>query len=387
MLFNSYFNLNKNTNNKSNNSNKNIIYIYNVFNMFVNINDTILNNNFLNIIKSNYKFNFVNKQYLYIIKRKKILIKWKNKLLFNRNKNIINKYNILSMSLKKIFTSTPKVKHTNNNIYILLFMFNRNRIYLKKVLKKLKFIIIKRKLIKEKEIDLQIYMYNILHLKIILKKTLNNKNIIIFLKKYFLTKTYLDNFKLNNLNLSNLKKIIYKVYLKNIYINIVNINYVYMENNIFINALINKLNDRKKKALRILKQGLKLIKIAQLDPNFLKEKKKKIKDNMKIDNYKYINHIYSYLEDKYNTLFKYMKNIHIIGVSLEAKGRLTRRMTASRSLHKFRYKGNLKNIYSFNFGLPISLNLGSIRSNITKNKKDGKNKNGSFSILSLINTY
>ena len=291
------------------------------------------------------------------------------------------------MSLKKIFTSVPKVKHTNNNIYILLFMFNRNRIYLKKILKKLKLIIIKRKLIKEKEIDLQIYIYNILHLNILLKKTLNNKNIIIFLKKYFLAKTFLNNFKLNNLNLTNLKKIIYKIYLKNIYINIININYVYMENNIFVNALINKLNDRKKKALRILKQGLKLIKIAQLDPNFLKEKGKKIKNNIKIDNYKYINYIYSYLEDKYNTLFKYMKNMHIIGVSLEAKGRLTRRMTASRSLHKFRYKGNLKNIYSFNFGLPISLNLGSIKSNITKNKKDGKNKNGSFSILSLINTY
>jgi hypothetical protein len=34
----------------------------------------------------------------------------------------------------------------------------------------------------------------------------------------------------------------------------------------------------------------------------------------------------------------------VTGVRLEAAGRLTRRYTASRSVFKFRYKGNLKNI-------------------------------------------
>ena len=36
----------------------------------------------------------------------------------------------------------------------------------------------------------------------------------------------------------------------------------------------------------------------------------------------------------------------LVGIRVEAKGRLTKRLTASRAVYKIRYKGYLKNIYS-----------------------------------------
>jgi len=160
-----------------------------------------------------------------------------------------------------------------------------------------------------------------------------------------------------------------------------------MDNTIFIDALTRKLNDRKKNALKTLNNSLKLIKIAQLNYNILKEKAINFNNIYKITDYKYINSINTLIEDKHNIIFKNLRNIHIIGVSLEAKGRLTRRMTAARSVYKHKYKGSLKNMYSFFHNLPISLFRGLIRSNISKIKSNSKNKNGSFSVLSLINTY
>lgn len=41
-----------------------------------------------------------------------------------------------------------------------------------------------------------------------------------------------------------------------------------------------------------------------------------------------------------------LKHNKIRGVRIEAKGRLTRRYTASRSVYKMRYKGGLKNVDS-----------------------------------------
>jgi hypothetical protein len=78
-----------------------------------------------------------------------------------------------------------------------------------------------------------------------------------------------------------------------------------------------------------------------------------------------------------------MRNIHITGVSVETKGRLTRRITAARSVHKLKSKGNLKNIYS-NIG--ESLTRGYIKSNINYIKDKSNNENGSFGLTILTNT-
>jgi hypothetical protein len=91
--------------------------------------------------------------------------------------------------------------------------------------------------------------------------------------------------------------------------------------------------------LKVFKGGLKLVRIAKINTNILLKVNNFLKNNIK--EYKFINLINNI---EYKNIFMSMKNLHIIGINLEAKGRLTRRMTASRSVYKFKSKGSFKNI-------------------------------------------
>jgi hypothetical protein len=65
---------------------------------------------------------------------------------------------------------------------------------------------------------------------------------------------------------------------------------------------------------------------------------------------------------------------------LETSGRLTRRYTASRSVSKLIYKGNLLNINSSYNGLSSVLLKGNQKSNIQYTKLKSKTRIGSFGI-------
>ena len=75
-----------------------------------------------------------------------------------------------------------------------------------------------------------------------------------------------------------------------------------------------------------------------------------------------------------------IKYKHVTGFRLEAKGRLTRRYTASRSVSKLRYKGNLMNIDSSFRGLSSVILKGNLRSNVQYTKINSKTRIGSFGI-------
>lgn len=307
-----------------------------------------------------------------------------------------------TLSLKRIFINLPYIKHNYNNISIIIFLFNKNRIYLKNKLKKLKIISmlnesnikiknnIKMKLMNK---DINLTTINSKeHVYFSLKKILNglikNKLIYSFFKRTYLGNIYSNNVKFNYLNLINLKNIIYNIYNKKVIINLTNIKYIYLENNIFIDNLTRKLNDRKKGILKVLKKALKLIKIAEINPIYIL-KKNKINEYIKnlVDIKTYLNYIDKYSYDKSKAALKSMKNIHITGISIEAKGRLTRRMTASRSVYKLKFKGNLKNIYSCYYNISTSLLRGFIKSNMNTVRRSSKNKNGSYGITSSLNTF
>ena len=75
-----------------------------------------------------------------------------------------------------------------------------------------------------------------------------------------------------------------------------------------------------------------------------------------------------------------LKYKHITGFRLEAKGRITRRYTASRSAFKLRYNGNLMNIDS-SFRKLSSVTLkGNLRSNVQYTKVKSKTRIGSFGV-------
>jgi hypothetical protein len=344
-------------------------------------------------------------------------------------------------SLKRVFISFPYIKHTNNNVNILIFIFNKYKLLLLNKIKKLNrlFYIYKNKINKHKNsmvkfnkkfnkkfknynnstngykkfneyrksnkhnkyINKKIINVNIKNEKKLnfLENSLNKKpklnlnNLINFknfmvnsilhrkkkniFKKNYISSLYLNVFKYNNLNLINVKNIIYKIFNKKVNINIIDMKYLYLDNSNLIQAITRKLNDRKKKVLKVLKKTLKLIKLAK----FLK-----ITNKFSNINIHYLKNI-MYIKAKsiYSNIIKNLKNKHLIGIFLEAKGRLTRRMTASRAVYKLRYKGNMKNPYSIN--KTTKLSRGYIKPNVIINKNNSYNKNGSFGITSKVNTY
>ena len=81
-----------------------------------------------------------------------------------------------------------------------------------------------------------------------------------------------------------------------------------------------------------------------------------------------------------NSVLDSINNKSITGIRLEATGRLTRRYVAARSIHKLRYKGNLKNLDSSYKGFSSVLLRGHAKSNVQYTKLKSKRKIGSFGL-------
>ena len=74
--------------------------------------------------------------------------------------------------------------------------------------------------------------------------------------------------------------------------------------------------------------------------------------------------------------------MHVIGLKLEANGRLTKRLIASRALKKIKVRGSLNNIFSsVNKNSAIDFK-GFEKSNINYISGNSYNRNGSFGIKS-----
>jgi hypothetical protein len=82
----------------------------------------------------------------------------------------------------------------------------------------------------------------------------------------------------------------------------------------------------------------------------------------------------------YKNIIKNLKYKHLAGFRLEANGRLNRRYTASRSMSKVKYKGNLLNIDSSYKGLSSVLLRNNLSSNLQYTKLNSKTRIGSFGL-------
>jgi hypothetical protein len=85
-----------------------------------------------------------------------------------------------------------------------------------------------------------------------------------------------------------------------------------------------------------------------------------------------------------NCVLNSLKYKSIGGVRLEAKGRLTRRFTASRSVFKIKWKGSLKNLDSSYRGLSSVILRGYIKSNVQYSIINSKTRNGAFGLKGWI---
>ncbi len=81
-----------------------------------------------------------------------------------------------------------------------------------------------------------------------------------------------------------------------------------------------------------------------------------------------------------------IKTYEIRGIRVEAKGRLTRRATASRSVFKMKWKGGLKNVDSSFIGLSTIMLRGYAKSNVQYSLINSKNRNGAFGVKGWVSS-
>jgi hypothetical protein len=306
-----------------------------------------------------------------------------NDLMFDNNFSTKKDYNYLDFKTKNINESFDKTIFTS----IFTNIFNKNYYIL--VNNNINNVLILNKYNNYFNYNNHGIMYNFKNSNFlsalekkfkIIHKTLDIKYNILYLYKNYFTKLYFNNLNFNYINIYNLKKILFKLYNKHININIINFKYLHLDNGLYVESIVKKLKKRNTNVLKVLRKALILPKIPKINSMFLL--KKKI-DYTKIDDLYNIFNIYKYrnITLKKN-IFESIKNIHLIGIKLHGKGRLTKRLTASRAVYKKINLGSLKNVYSSSIGLSTLMLKGTTKSNLNCVNLNSYNRNGSYGIKS-----
>jgi hypothetical protein len=308
------------------------------------------------------------------------------------------------LSSNKIYVSNGEFKHTNNKVVITLYLFNRQKFNIDKkiikgfykawsnqdVLNKRWFLIQakaiqsikkwnKKKLVlidimesytKNKQtLDYKgLSKYIILFYKKLIKKSLDKY----LLHKYYQQLVFINKSKLNYNYLQLLKKYIEKIYNKNVEFNLINLRRIYLNSDILSESITIKIRKNRRKLLKYLNTLKRKVKVRN-KKNILFQPILNKLNNVEI----------KYLEEM---VLKNIKYKHVTGFRLETRGRLTRRYTASRSVSKLRYKGNLLNIDSSYRGLSSVLLKGNQKSNLQHTKLKSKTRIGSFGIKGWISS-
>jgi hypothetical protein len=204
---------------------------------------------------------------------------------------------------------------------------------------------------------------------------LKNKLRKINLYKHYISMLYLNVLKYNVGNMLGLINILNKIYNKKVNINIKNLKYLYMDNSIIADAIVRKLNDRQKRVLRVMKTVLKHIKIPEIEFKNFWYKDSIIEEENSLD-YNIFNYRNNYTKEALNNINnKFLKNLR-----LQGNGRLTKRLTASRSMLKRKNKTALKMKHFPNL-FTVKL-LGHLNSNIQYLNINSYTRNGSFGFKS-----
>lgn len=337
------------------------------------------------------------------------------------------------LSTNRILISRPELKHTSGKVVITVYVYNRQMIYYYKKLenigavgfdlkKKLsnkilkntkkkglnlisKVYIQKKKLLQTLKKNNKYKNYENMYLKSFLSKCLQ-REIILF---YFEQIISLNKSKFEKTYLSQLTNLIQNVYNKQIEFNLVNLENLYMNSYLFSDTLVTKIRNKKNRVLKVVKASIRMFQQASLNNlaifDDMYNRKKKLQ-NLKV-NYlglakgikgdeisqevykKSLSAIENNIEQTIpttNTVLNSIKNKSITGIRIEATGRLTRRYTAERSIHKLRYKGNLKNMDSSYKGFSSVLFRGHGKYNVQYTKLKSKLRIGSFSLKGWVSS-
>jgi hypothetical protein len=168
-------------------------------------------------------------------------------------------------------------------------------------------------------------------------------------------------------------------------------------------AITTKLKDRKKRVLRVLKRILGLIKkpyfkihlynkkktLEKINTNFILMDKNRTMSTYSLNKYNLYNKELFENPSHYKPrLFLYhLKHKTISGVRIQGSGRLTRRLTASRSISKYKYMGSLQNLESSRQGVSTIMLRGYMKSNLQYNNINSYNRNGAFGVKVSVSSY
>lgn len=343
-----------------------------------------------------------------------------------RRKRLLQSFRRLSGH--KTYVGNGEFKHTNSKVIITLYTYNRQRFnylsvlkkrYLalfyknkkiRKILKKRfylikykglkyleqankdKFTLIKRwnkfkiknRIFRVKSKSFYLNEYLTKFYKKWVKKSLKRIKFYLYHKQLL----YINESKYNYTYLQDLKNLTQKIYNKKVEFNLINIKYHYLNSDILSESLTLKITINRRKMLKFLRILIKKIKTHKTH--------KEVSYEPNLNRINLIDNIDDPIESFFNTKsrpnIKTLKTVvldeikykRLSGVRLEAKGRLTKRYTASKSVRKIRYKGNLLNVDSSYKGLSTVILKGNLRSNIQYTKLNSKTRIGSFGIKGSI---
>ncbi len=345
-----------------------------------------------------------------------------------RRKKIYNRRR--KLSINRIFLSKGEFKHTNNKVIITLYIYNKQKDnYLLKLKKRYinKFLINILSFKKNNTIKSLSSRKNILSNKLILlkklkkisingtlalidanlfkprvarilkdlhqKKKINKFKIIsryvnkfykkfikkslrrLFIYTYYRRLIYVNKSRFNYTYLQYIKNKLQVLFNKNIEFNFINLKYFYLNSDILSESILLKIRKNRRRLIKHLSNLEKKVKI----------RKKKViigelikKENLNTKKYFYNNRLL------YKNIIKNLKYKHIAGFRLEANGRLTKRYTASKSINKVKYKGNLLNVDSSYKGLFSVLLRNNLNSNLQYTKLNSKTRIGSFGLKGWV---
>lgn len=194
---------------------------------------------------------------------------------------------------------------------------------------------------------------------------------------YYRQLIYINKSKFSYTYLQYLKKYLQNVYNKNIEFNLINLKRFYFNSDILSESMKLKLTKNRRRIFRHLNKLRDKVKIKKkstllLKPTYLNNNNLMLQKNTDMISIE-------------RRIIKNIKYKDVTGFRLEAKGRLTKRHTASRSVTKVRYKGNLLNIDSSYRGLSTVLLKGNLQSNLQYTKLKSKTRIGSFGLKGWVN--
>jgi len=257
---------------------------------------------------------------------------------------------------------------------------------------------------------------------------------------------YINNLKFKHPTLvSKLKSLVRNLYGKKVEFNVVELKKMHLSSDIFTQVVALKLKNRNNKLYKVLRSSLSKVNIPNVSriserfsyfdkDNYLPNKIRNsnisamfsASHNEALNNINVINSLniplashnttYNKTKDSLNNLLsdffppaevmvdvvkdrtsetispisindyvlKNLKHLKLAGVRVEAKGRLTRRFKAQRSVFKMKYKGGLKNVDSSFKGLSAVMLRGIVKSNVQYSIISSKNRVGAYGIKGWV---